>query len=169
MAKESFAPSVWDRLMAASETDSTTAGYARLTLDQLKASVARDLEDLLNTRVALHHGTLAMFPACRKSILNYGLVDFAALCLTSSEDRKVICDSIKEAIDRFEPRLSNVSADIFIERGATNRLDFVIAGTLKAHTSAQRIEFSAMLQPSTLRYSISQMAQRLRTGRATAQ
>lgn len=167
MAKESFAPSVWDRLMAASETDSTTAGHARLTLDQLKAAVARDLEDLLNTRVTLLDSMLALYPACRKSIFNYGLLDFAALCLTSSEDRKVICDCIKEAIDRFEPRLRNVSADIFIERGATNRLDFVIAGTLKVHAAAQRIEFNAMLQPSTLRYSISQVAQRLHTGRAT--
>lgn len=169
MAKESFAPSVWDRLMAASEVDAIGSGHVHATLDQLKAAVARDLEDLLNTRVALSSGKLAMYPACRKSILNYGLVDFAALCLTSSEDRQIICDDIKKAIDRFEPRLSNVSAEILIERGATNRLDFVIVGTLKISSAEQRIEFNAMLQPSTLRYSISQAVHRSRTGKVHSQ
>ncbi|MES2297037.1 MAG: type VI secretion system baseplate subunit TssE [Pseudomonadota bacterium] len=149
-----YAASVWHRLLAAGDSD-RPANEVRLTLDELKASVARDLEDLLNTRVALPPGHLDDYPLCRRSIYNYGLEDFAALCLTSSEDRKLICTYIEKAIERFEPRLGDVVAKVATHDGAINRLDFLISGTLKAHSTSRRVEFNAMLQPSTLHYSVS--------------
>ncbi|HZV66089.1 MAG TPA: type VI secretion system baseplate subunit TssE [Telluria sp.] len=157
MQKHLFASSIWDRLMAAGEAVPAVRAGSQ-TLPELKAAIAHDLEDMFNTRVALPAGMLDRFKACRHSILNFGLMDFAALCLASSEDRKIICDYLKEVINRFEPRLCNVRADIVIGRGATNRLDFVIQATLKDQGSAEQIEFNAMLQPSTLQYSISQAA-----------
>jgi type VI secretion system protein ImpF len=167
MQEQDFAPSIWDRLMAASETPSHANANTRMPLDQYKASILRDLEDLLNTRVGIPGEWFAGFPACRKSILNFGLTDFADLCLTSDDDRKTICRSLREAIHRFEPRLTNVKAEVHVERGKTNRLDFVISGSLKGY-SAERFELNAMLQPSTLRYSISQVAGVGRTGKANS-
>jgi len=151
MAERDFAPGLWDRLMA---TPDASDKDGRISLDSYKAAITRDLEDLLNTRTCLPDEYFAEFPACRNSILNYGLVDFAALCLTSDVDQKLICHYLKEAINRFEPRLSNVKTAVHVERGTSNRLDFVISGTLKAYGN-DPLELNAIFQPSTLRYSIS--------------
>lgn len=158
--EKGFAPGVWDRLMGASESGSSNRTVQPMTLDQLKASVARDLEALLNTRIAIPEDQLVMYPRCRASVLNYGVRDFAGMCLTSSEDRKIICDYLKVAIQCYEPRLGNVRARVNVEPGVMNRLDFVIFGTLNFPGAAGRVEFNATLQPSSLHYSISPSGRR---------
>lgn len=154
-----FSAGLFDRLMGA-RGDAAPASVARLTLEQLKDSVARDLEELLNTRLALAPEMLAGYPECARSILNYGLIDFAGMCLTSSDDRARICTSLKAAIERHEPRLRHVQARI--ERAAgpatsvnsVNSVSFVIAGTLEVFPASAAVNFDAVLQPSSLRYSI---------------
>lgn len=149
--------SVWDRLMGHSGSTDSTSAPSAMSPERLRASVAHDLEALLNTRVALDEEKLSLFPLCRKSVLNYGLRDFASMCLTSSEDRKIICDALVAAIRRYEPRLGNVRAEVLLAAGRVpNRLDFIILGTLDLPAGTGRVEFNARLQPSTLRYSISQ-------------
>ncbi len=66
-----------------------------MSLDELKASVVRDLEALLNTRMVFSGERLAGFPECTKSVLTYGLDDFSGLSLASDNDRKFICASIR--------------------------------------------------------------------------
>jgi type VI secretion system protein ImpF len=161
MAQETgFEPGVWDRLMGATDATTPRRINQTMTLEQLKVSVARDLEALLNTRIAIPEEQLSMYPRCRASVLNYGVRDFAGMCLTSSEDRKIICDYLKVAIQCYEPRLGNVRARVVIEPGVMNRLDFVIFGTLNFPGAAGRVEFNATLQPSTLHYSISPSGRR---------
>jgi type VI secretion system protein ImpF len=148
-----FAPGLLDRLMG--ESPSGGSGVPRMSIEQLKDSVARDLEALLNTRAAIPPAKFHDYPRARASILNYGLADFAGMCLTSSEDRAAICASIKAAIETHEPRLAEVSASLEPEGGAVNRLSFVITATLVAEPGAEPVNFNAVLQPSSLRYSIS--------------
>lgn len=90
-----FAASVWERLTA-------PATAAMLTLEQHKRAITRDLEDLLNTRTATADADLDGLPLSRRSIANFGLADFAQLCLSSSADRKDICDQLEAAIARHE-------------------------------------------------------------------
>lgn len=143
---DAFVPGLLDRLMA-------EPGHGeRHTTEQLKDIVARDLEALLNTRVALPARTLDGYAHARASVLNFGLADFAAMCLTSSEDRAAICASIRVAIEAHEPRLAEVSATFEPEPGAVNRVHFVIHARLVA--LAEPVNFNAVLQPSSLRYSI---------------
>ena len=169
MAQEKgFEPGVWDRLMGASEAAVIRRPSQPMTLEQLKVSVARDLEALLNTRIAIPEDQLSMYPRCRASVLNYGVRDFAGMCLTSSEDRKIICDYLKVAIQCHEPRLGNVRAKVSVEPGVMNRLDFVIFGTLAVPGTAGRVEFNATLQPSTLHYSISPSSRRTMSAREMA-
>lgn len=151
---------VWDRLMAASGSSNPNHTVQPMTLEQVKSSVARDLEALLNTRVAISEEKFSLYPRCRTSVLNYGVRDFAAMCLTSSEDRKIICDYLKVAIQCYEPRLKNVRAKVVMEPGVMNRLDFVIFGNLDFPGAAGRVEFNATLQPSTLHYSITPSGRR---------
>jgi len=127
----------------------------RAGIEQLKDNVARDLEALLNARTGLPPERFDAYPLARASILNYGLTDFAACCLSSSEDRAAICASLKEAIERHEPRLKNVSAVLEASGGGVNRLSFVIHATLDAGPGAEPVDFNAVLQPSSLNYVIS--------------
>lgn len=169
MAKESFAtPSFWDRLVASGDTRAADRYAQAQNFDQLRASIARDLEGLLNTRVGWPDDMFSAFPESCNSILNYGLRDFAGMCLTSSEDRKVICSCVEDVIARFEPRLAGVAVSVFGIETATNRLDFAIVASVRGHDGAGRVEFNAMLQPSTLHYSVSQSSRRVLAEKAAA-
>lgn len=156
-----FAPGLLDRLMG--DRNQPAAGAARLTVEQLKDSVARDLEALLNTRLAMPDEAFDGFPEARHSILNYGLADFAGMCLTSAEDRAAVCASLKAAIETHEPRLSEVSATLEPDEGSVNRLHFVIHARLLLHPSSEPVNFNAVLQPSSLRYTISKAARPARS------
>jgi type VI secretion system protein ImpF len=160
---QGFAPGLLERLMGERAQANAGGGPARLSAEQFKDSVARDLEALLNTRLAIPEHVFDAYPQARRSILNYGLADFAGLCLTSSEDREAICASLKAAIEIHEPRLTDVRASLEADPGSVNRLHFVIHARLQLHPAAEPVNFDAVLQPSSLHYSISKVARGSRT------
>ena len=141
-----YVPGLLDRLMG----ESASSGGA----ERRKDSLARELEALLNTRLGFPPGRFDASPEARASVLNYGLADFAGFCLSSSEDRAAICASLKDAIERHEPRLKNVSASLEREAGNVNRLNFVIHATLQVADGLEPVNFNAVLQPSSLHYAI---------------
>jgi type VI secretion system protein ImpF len=166
-----FTPGLLDRLMDERREpgDASPAATHNLNIDQIKDHVARDLEALLNTRAALPASVFERFPLARASILNYGLVDFAGFCLSSDEDRAAICASLKSAIETHEPRLREVSASLELVEGSVNRLDFVIHARLELDSGGDTVNFSAVLQPSSLHYAIRKQARlRLERGRHQA-
>lgn len=137
-----------DRLLHGAAPEQTPA--------QLKESVARSLEDMLNTRAALPAGQLRGHPQCAASVANYGLADFAGCCLGSAADRAWIAACIRTAVERHEPRLRRVDVHVTPEPGEVNRVRITIIGAFAGSLSARRgtVAFDAVLQPSTLRYSI---------------
>jgi type VI secretion system protein ImpF len=141
-------PGLLDRLLG------SHTGGRYLTQEQLKESVARDLEVLLNTRTAVPQHLLQAYPECAASILDFGLADFAGLSPGSSEDRQRICNSVRQAVERHEPRLCNVRVALAERSGAVNRIDLVIAGRLRVPGFQEAVSFSVALQPSSLHYSI---------------
>lgn len=147
-----FTPGLFDRLLDPLGIHARNG--AGLSLEQWKDAVARDLEDLLNTRCALSEDLLDAYPECASSIINYGLIDFAGMCLSSSEDRGRVCACLKAAIERHEPRLRNVQARLERETGSINRVSFAISATLAGLPMREAVNFDAVLQPSSLHYSI---------------
>ena len=147
-----------DRRSGAAGNDGQHSGQnsAQLSLEELKDSIACDLEALLNTRAAFADTMFAAFPTCSASIVNYGLIDFAGMCLTSSVDQDRICAAVKAAIERHEPRLHGVSATLRKEAGTTNRVSFVIAAMLETQPATEAVRFDAVLQSSTQQYAITQ-------------
>ena len=145
-----FTPGLLDRLLGEASP--------RMSLEQYKDSVARDLEDLLNTRCAIAAEAMRDYPECARSIANYGLLDFAGMCFGSDEDRARICAALKTAIERHEPRLRNVQARLEHEPGSINRVCFAIYGTLAGLPHTEAVSFDAVLQPSSLHYSINRSA-----------
>lgn len=156
-----YTPGLFDRLLG-EHGAASRAGHG-LTLEQLKDAVARDLEDLLNTRCALSDELLEAYPECAASIVNYGLIDFAGMCLSSSEDRARVCAALKKAIERHEPRLRDVQAWLERETGSINRVSFAISATLAGLPMTESVSFDAVLQPSSLHYSINRSARGAQT------
>jgi type VI secretion system protein ImpF len=149
-----FEPSLLDKLFDDDPRMPAPAAMRQLSLDELKSRVARDVEALLNTRLAPREP----FPAgseCVRSVLTYGLSDFAGLSLVRHEDRVRICDSIRLAIEQHEPRLRGATVSLETNPQSTNALYFVIRAKLVVHPAEEPVSFDAMLQASTLQYSVS--------------
>ena len=151
---QSFTPGLFDRLDADDPGASGTFRHPARHSDAWKESITRDLEALLNTRSALFPDLVEGYPAVCASVVNYGLIDFAGMCMTSDTDQKRICAAVRQAIERHEPRLHKVAATLQPRKGAINRVDFVITAELKNAPVAEPMEFNAVFQPSLQRYSI---------------
>ena len=117
-------------------------------------SIARDLQALLNTRSAISPALLAPYPAVSGSIVNYGLVDFAGMCVNSDTDRQEICNAVRRAIERHEPRLYKVAVSLLATRDGINRVDFVITARLNSEPQTEPMSFNAVFRPSLQQYSI---------------
>jgi type VI secretion system protein ImpF len=147
-----FEPSLFDKLF-----DDLPVGAARwrLSLEQLKDSVARDLEALLNTRVIIGEEHDKSFPLAVRSVAGFGLSDFAGLSLANVHDRRRICASIAAAIAAHEPRLRDVRVDLELHRKTVNALYFSINAVLFVRPAQEPVAFDALLQPTSLQYSVS--------------
>jgi len=154
-----FEPSLFDKLF---DDQPVGAARRRLSLEQLKDSVARDLEALLNTRIVLDDGFEATYPQTTRSVAGFGLSDFAGLSLANVYDRRRICASIESAIAVHEPRLREVRVDLELHRKTVNALYFSINAVLVVRPAQEPVSFDALLQPTSLQYSVTR--QRSRTG-----
>ncbi len=151
---QGFAPGLLDKLIINRDHKQSNSTVLRLTMEELKDAVARDLEALLNTRKVISDEELKRYPECNKSIMTYGLNDFAAQSLASTDDREFICRSLEQTIAKHEPRLRNVKAVIEVESSSINRLSFAISAVLVVHPAHEPVSFDAVLQPSSLQYTI---------------
>jgi type VI secretion system protein ImpF len=149
-----FEPSLLDKLFDDDPHSPAPAAMRQWSLEELKGRVARDVEALLNTRIVMTEAELAKLPECQRSVLTYGLNDFAGLSLASHDDRTFICGSIEQAIARHEPRLREVRVALEVNEQSTNALNFVIRAKLVVHPAEEPVSFDAMLQASTLQYSV---------------
>lgn len=147
-----FEPSLFDKLFEA-EGQSPYA-LRRLSIEEMKETVARDIEALLNTRMVFTEEDLRRYPHCRRSVLTYGLSDFSGLSLASHYDREFICRSLEQAIARHEPRLTQVRVMLQVDSRATSVLYFAITAMLDVGPAHEPVTFDATLQPSTLQYSV---------------
>ncbi|RDU95044.1 type VI secretion system baseplate subunit TssE [Trinickia dinghuensis] len=149
-----FEPSLLDKLFDDDPRSPAPVAMRQWSLEELKGRVARDVESLLNTRIVLTEDELEKLPECQRSVLTYGLNDFAGLSLASHYDRTFICESIEQAIARHEPRLREVRVSLEVNEQSTNALYFVIRAKLVVHPAEEPVSFDAMLQASTLQYSV---------------
>jgi len=122
-----------------------------------KQSITRDLEALLNTRSALLPSRLVPYPEVAASVLNYGLIDFAGMCMSSHADQWRICEAVRSAITCHEPRLSKVSVTLRPGKNAINRVDFVISAQVRNAGAGEPLHFNAVFRPSLQQYSVHTM------------
>jgi type VI secretion system protein ImpF len=153
-----FAPYLLDRLMDAAPETGREAVAPALTLDQIKDTVARDVESLLNTRCVTSQESLERFALAKRSIVTFGLDDFSSRSLASVADRTFICSAIERAIEDHEPRLRGVRVGLD-ERGAPGAgLRFNIHALLQIQPAAEPVSFDAVLQTGTQQYRVASSA-----------
>ena len=101
----------------------------------LRQAVLRDLGWLLNTGCLETTEDLDAYPEVRDSVLNYGLPDITGTS-ASSADTVALERFVKEAIVKFEPRISPDSLQVSIARDASvmgrNAMVYTIEGQLWA-------------------------------------
>ena len=149
-----FEPSLIEKLLDEAPGRAADGGLRAVSVEQYRESVARDLEGLLNSRAAFSERDLADHPNCRQSLLTYGLCDFSAMSLANAHDRAAICRSLEQAIARHEPRLSSVQVHLDPTARLGGGLHFTIQALLDLQPAREAISFDALLQPSTLQYSV---------------
>ena len=125
-----------------------------LTIKELRESVAHDLEDLLNSRIAKLE-TIDDFPLVKKSILQFGIIDFVGLSTANPMDRDKICQSIEISIAAQESRLTQIKVEMLMDEQNMGSLCLSIQAYLNIHPLYEPVIFDALLKPTTQQYVIS--------------
>lgn len=122
-------------------------------LRQLKQSVRRDLEWLLNTRQRAGGLPDELKETC-DSVAMFGLPDFTARSIDSADDQKYIKHEIEEAVRRFEQRLEGVVVSVEPANATDRVLRFRIDGRLKIDPAPEPITFDTVLQLGSGEYEV---------------
>lgn len=148
-------PSVLDRLL---DDDPTVTREVpkngAQVLRELKQSVRRDLENLLNTRC--RPMTLPEeLSELEVSLVNYGIPDFTGSNLRAAEEPDLLFRAIESAIRNFEPRLTVVRVEPVSNSEPLDRtLRFRIDAVLSVDPIEERVLFNSALEPATGAYQI---------------
>jgi type VI secretion system protein ImpF len=149
--------SVLDRLIDREPKSSAEAPLTRAqSVRQLKASLRRDLEWLLNTR-QIAEDVPEAYVELSHSLYNYGLADITALSFSNTKDRTRLLRTLEQTIRIFEPRLMSVRVMPVETAGdGPNRriLRFQIEGLLKMDPAPEQISFDTVLQLTSGEYQV---------------
>ena len=149
-----FSPTLFEKLFDDLPRYTSETNPLRLwNIEELKGSVARDLEALLNTRRSFSK-TLDDFPLVRRSVLNFGILDFVGLSTANPEHCDRICREIEQTIADHDPRLSQIHVEMEMDSDHVGSLLFTIRAVLVVYPIHETISFDAILQSSTQQYSI---------------
>ncbi|MGE8557332.1 type VI secretion system baseplate subunit TssE [Acinetobacter sp.] len=145
-----FKTTLFDRLLA--ETEQNDHG---ISLQKLRESVASDLEDLLNSRMSLLDGVIDDFPLAKKSVLQFGIIDFVGLSTANPTDRDKICQSIERSISAHEPRLKQIKVTMLLDDHNMGALSLSIQAYLNIQPIFEPVILDVLFKPTTQQYVIS--------------
>lgn len=118
-----------------------------------KASVIRDLENLLNTRKSSEEPPRD-FRHLQDSLLVYGLRDFSALNPGSAATRQQMRKEIERMISQFEPRLRNVVVRLETETANDRVLHFRISAILIVEPLSEPVTFDTVLDVNRAQFKV---------------
>ena len=149
-AEQALTPSLLDRLIDDDPGVQRETPRSRTqVLRELKRSVRRDLEDLLNTRRCC----LVLPPDLKeleRSLVNYGIPDFTGAHVASADSRDELRRTIEEVIRLHEPRFQKVTVHLLDSGEPLDRtLRFRIDALLRMHPAPEPIVFDSALEPGS--------------------
>jgi len=146
--KQELIPSIFDRL-----TDNTlyshdpASPFAFQRIRELRQSVKRDLENLLNTRFRITEPPENL-EQLESSLINYGMPDLATINLLDSTSRKNFCRFLEDTIQKYEPRFKNIEVTQVGNIDENDRsIRFRIEAVLHANPTPETIVFDSILEP----------------------
>ncbi len=143
-------PSLLDRLLDDEPAATREPMKARhQVLREMKYSLRRDVENLLNTR-----RRAMLWPPhlseLERSLLNYGIPDITGLELTTSDGREQLRQVIETVLRQFDPRFKSVSVEMIEPTDRADRtLRFRISAVVYAEPAFEEVVFDSSLEPAT--------------------
>jgi type VI secretion system protein ImpF len=153
--EQTVTQSVLDRLIDRDPAINSENALTRAqSVRQLKVSLRRDLEWLLNSR-RTPEAVGTEFQELEQSLYNFGLPDVTSLSWDSSRDRSRLARMIEQVLHTFEPRLSAIRV-VAVEStaGPQHIMRFQIEGMLDMDPSPEHISFDTLLQLSSGEYQV---------------
>ncbi len=143
-------PSVLDRLIDEEPSAKREPAKSRShVLRELKQSVRRDLENLLNTRWRCSNWPQDL-DELELSLVNYGIPDITGSSFGSGRSQEEFVRVMERVIRHFEPRFQSVEVEILGNAQPLDRtLRFRINALLRAEPAPEPVVFDSSLQPST--------------------
>ncbi|HEX6534366.1 MAG TPA: type VI secretion system baseplate subunit TssE [Gemmatimonadaceae bacterium] len=121
---------------------------------QLKLSLRRDLEWLLNTR-RIHLEAPAAYEEVRRSLYHYGLPDVSSMSRDSGSDRARLLRNVEDTIATFEPRLTNVRVSLAEgDTSSRRQVHFLIEAMLRMDPNPEPVVFDTVLEVSSGEYQV---------------
>lgn len=130
-------------------------GY-RESVRQLKYTVQRDLDWLLNTRrapVEIPEGLAEV----QRSLFAFGIPDITSMSKDAPDTRPNLLREVRQAIQLFEPRLTNVKVALVEATDETRErreLRFTVEATLRMDPTPEQVVFDTVLHISSGEYQV---------------
>ncbi len=139
-------PSVLDRLIDLDPRTSEEAPKTRsASLRELRDSVRRDLEWLLNTRC--HTETIdENLEEAPRSVAFYGLPDFTGLAAKNAAEQKRLASAVETALLNFEPRFLDLKVTLEPLSNVDRQMKFKIEARLDVEPAPEPIAFDTVLE-----------------------
>lgn len=145
MKNKEVRPSLLDRLLDSSRPGQSNSYYS---MHELRESVQRDLQNLLNTRVRFVSPD-SRLKNVQDSIVNYGLPDLTSQQLHTTQGKLDFADWIERSIKRFEPRFKKVTVTPVSREGDTSGATFQVEAVLYADPAPEDVSFDSRVDPLT--------------------
>lgn len=148
-------PSILDRLIDDEPENSREPTKMRnQVVAELRQSIRRDLENLLNTRWRSESWSPEL-TELERSLVRYGIPDISSANLSSERGRWEFIQTVEETIRIFEPRFKSVHVQ-FVENSdyADRTLRFRIDAMMYGHPAPEPIVFDSAVEPSTGEFSV---------------
>ena len=156
MAEPTIKHSVLDRLIGSDRMwDGTRPKSWTESLSLVKRSLLRDLQWILNTR-QVSEPVGEPYELLSQSVFNFGLPDITSLSADSAETPAQLRRFIENAIEAFEPRLTDVRVTLSGSGDSKDRrVQFLIEADLKLDPDPQRVQFDTVLEVSSGKFAVS--------------
>jgi type VI secretion system protein ImpF len=137
-------PSVLDRLIDLEPKLREDSPISRAqSIRELKSSLQRDLEWLLNTR-RIAEELPESATELRNSLHYYGLPEFTQVGVSTAAE--TLSEHMESAIRTFEPRLADVRVSMHPVEGAARIAHFIIEAILLIDPLPERVTFDTVLE-----------------------
>ena len=146
--KKHIRPSILDRLIDNEPYEKVDSEKShQQQIKELRQSVRRDLENLLNTRFRMIEPPESM-RELDVSLLNYGLPDLATVNITDIEKKKEFTRKLEKILKDYEPRFKSVKISYMDNQEKIDRtLRFRVNATLYADPAPEIVVFDSILEP----------------------